>query len=208
MPLPGVPELLMNLSKNTSPNVHLAIASSARRGLFDVKTRHLPKVFSAIPEERRVLGNDPTMSTKRSKPAPDIFLLALERINDTLPTVEDPVTPAQCLVFEDSTAGVEAGRRAGMRVAWVPHPELLNLYRGREEVVLSGNTALADQIAANGIGADAVAELKEVKSKPVNDSRLISEDGWAELLTSLEDFPYSRYGLNLQEPASHADLER
>ncbi|MBE3049202.1 HAD-IA family hydrolase, partial [Candidatus Bathyarchaeota archaeon] len=29
---------------------------------------------------------------------------------------EKAVTPAECLVFEDSVTGVEAGRRAGMRV--------------------------------------------------------------------------------------------
>jgi len=40
----------------------------------------------------------------RSKPAPDIFLLAAERLG----------FPARhCLVFEDSTAGIEAAHRAG-----------------------------------------------------------------------------------------------
>jgi len=40
----------------------------------------------------------------RSKPAPDIFLLAAERLG----------FPARrCLVFEDSTAGIEAAQRAG-----------------------------------------------------------------------------------------------
>jgi HAD superfamily hydrolase (TIGR01509 family) len=40
----------------------------------------------------------------RSKPAPDIFLLAAEKLG----------FPARrCLVFEDSTAGIEAAHRAG-----------------------------------------------------------------------------------------------
>jgi beta-phosphoglucomutase len=43
----------------------------------------------------------------RGKPAPDVFLTAAERL---------AVPPARCLVIEDSLAGVEAARRAGMRV--------------------------------------------------------------------------------------------
>ncbi|MCK0195837.1 HAD family hydrolase [Ancylobacter sp. 6x-1] len=43
----------------------------------------------------------------RGKPAPDLFLHAAARMG---------VDPAACLVVEDSAAGVEAGRRAGMRV--------------------------------------------------------------------------------------------
>lgn len=48
---------------------------------------------------------------KRSKPAPDIFLLAAQKLN---------VCPKDCLVIEDSPNGVRAGRAAGMRVCMVP----------------------------------------------------------------------------------------
>jgi HAD superfamily hydrolase (TIGR01509 family) len=41
------------------------------------------------------------------KPAPDLFLLAASRMH---------VDPARCIVIEDSPAGIEAARRAGMRV--------------------------------------------------------------------------------------------
>lgn len=46
------------------------------------------------------------------KPAPDIFLCAAERLH---------TAPARCIVVEDSQAGVEAARRAGMRVIGVNH---------------------------------------------------------------------------------------
>lgn len=39
------------------------------------------------------------------KPAPDLFLLAAERMG---------VSPSECLVFEDSLLGIEAAERAGM----------------------------------------------------------------------------------------------
>ena len=41
------------------------------------------------------------------KPAPDLFLLAAEQMG---------VAPADCIVYEDGDPGVEAARRAGMRV--------------------------------------------------------------------------------------------
>jgi beta-phosphoglucomutase-like phosphatase (HAD superfamily) len=40
------------------------------------------------------------------KPAPDMFLLAAERLG---------VAPADCIVYEDGDPGLEAARRAGMR---------------------------------------------------------------------------------------------
>ena len=55
----------------------------------------------------------------RGKPAPDMFLLAAERLG---------VAPAQCLVFEDAPLGIEGARRAGMRAvaiaSTVPADEL------------------------------------------------------------------------------------
>src|SRR6185295_6155870 len=44
---------------------------------------------------------------KRGKPAPDVFLFAASQMG---------VDPADCLVIEDSVAGVTAARRAGMEV--------------------------------------------------------------------------------------------
>jgi len=48
---------------------------------------------------------------KRGKPAPDMFLLAAERMG---------VDPADCLVFEDGKPGIEAAEAAGMRWVFVP----------------------------------------------------------------------------------------
>jgi beta-phosphoglucomutase family hydrolase len=49
-----------------------------------------------------VSGDD----VRESKPAPEIFLLAAHKLG---------VPPARCVVVEDSPAGIEAARRAGMR---------------------------------------------------------------------------------------------
>ena len=47
----------------------------------------------------------------RGKPAPDMFLLAAEKMG---------VPPAQCLVFEDAEPGIQAALAAGMQVVRVP----------------------------------------------------------------------------------------
>src|SRR5258708_36803838 len=47
----------------------------------------------------------------RPKPFPDVYLRAAALLG---------VSPRKCIVFEDSPAGVEAGRSAGMRGVGVP----------------------------------------------------------------------------------------
>jgi beta-phosphoglucomutase-like phosphatase (HAD superfamily) len=47
----------------------------------------------------------------RGKPAPDMFLLAAERMG---------VRPEDCLVFEDGQSGLDAAKAAGMQSVFVP----------------------------------------------------------------------------------------
>jgi beta-phosphoglucomutase len=53
--------------------------------------------------------------TARGKPEPDGFLTALGRLGFLL-RQHPPIVAAECLVIEDTAAGIEAARRAGMRV--------------------------------------------------------------------------------------------
>lgn len=125
---------------------------------------------------------------------PDLFLLALERINKGLEgdgKGEGEVRREECLVFEDSVAGVEAGRRAGMRVCWVPHKGLRGVWRGREEVVLGGRGGEVE------VGEEVGGEEGDTQRR-----RLWSEDGWAEMLVSLEDFDYEHYGIRVKKDYS------
>ena len=48
---------------------------------------------------------------QNGKPAPDIFLLAAEKLG---------VAPESCFVFEDSANGIRAGHSAGMKCIGVP----------------------------------------------------------------------------------------
>lgn len=126
-----------------------------------------------------MVGDDPRVPKGRGKPAPDIYLLALETINAHLRKEgKEEVKPEECLVFEDAVPGVEAGRRAGMRVVWVPHPGLLKEYEGRAEEVLAGLTGEAEE----HLGGDWGTPGKH-------------GDGLAELRDTLEGFDYGRYGI-------------
>lgn len=183
-PLAGVATLLATLAQRTEPPVHLALATSSHRGNFELKSRHLAELFGVFATENRVLGDDERIGEGRGKPAPDIYALALETVNARLRRrgEEREVLPAECLVFEDSVPGVEAGRRAGMQVVWCPHPGLLEEYKGREEEVLAG------------LCGEYVEKADEVKRTPGKIG-----DGWGRLVGSLEAFPYREYGIGVKE---------
>lgn len=159
----------------TPHRVHLALATSSHEVNFRLKSSHLAPLFSVFSSQQRVLGDDPRIAPGRGKPLPDIYLVALQTINASLAPGEPPVRPEECLVFEDSVPGVEAGRRAGMRVVWCPHPMLKREYAGREADVLAGRTGEAGEVDLHQVG--------EVG------------DGWAEYLPTLVDFPYAKYGI-------------
>lgn len=191
-PLPGVLSLLNTL---TTHKVHVALATSSHAANFSLKTSHLDTLFAHFPARNRVLGDDKRIPPGKGKPAPDIYLIALETINAEIRAkgVEREIAPDECLVFEDSVPGVEAGRRAGMRVIWCPHPELLKEYAGREREVLAGLTNKSVQ------QSDTVREaLEEAGAEGRVKGRVGRlDDGWGELLKTLVDFPYARYGVDV-----------
>jgi len=57
---------------------------------------------------------------EHGKPEPEGFVKAMGRLGFLL-RLRPPLEPAECLVIEDTIAGVEAGRRAGMKVLALCH---------------------------------------------------------------------------------------
>jgi HAD superfamily hydrolase (TIGR01509 family) len=92
----GLPRALATSSFRGQAEV--ALTEAALMGRFDVE----------------VTGDE----VQFGKPAPDLFLLAAERLN---------VSPRACVVFEDAPAGLEAAARAGMRRVWVPNAHTRHL---------------------------------------------------------------------------------
>ncbi len=107
-PLPGAPELTGHLRRH---GVKQAVATSSVKRLFHLKTERHQQWFQDF--DLVVNGDDPEI--KQGKPAPDIFLLAAQRLG---------VPPERCLVFEDAPSGMKAARAAGMSVIVVPDPQM------------------------------------------------------------------------------------
>jgi beta-phosphoglucomutase len=63
-----------------------------------------------------VVGGDETL---QSKPHPEGYLLAVDRLNQRYPDAE--IAPYQCLAIEDTLAGITAAKRAGMQVVGIAH---------------------------------------------------------------------------------------
>ena len=86
--------------------IRVAVASSSRQDFIEAVFDHLDlwkyvEVFASGSE------------VENGKPMPDIYLLAATRLD---------VDPERCLVVEDSTAGVQAGRMAGMYTIGYDNP--------------------------------------------------------------------------------------
>lgn len=62
-----------------------------------------------------------------------------------------------------------------MRVVWVPHPDLADEYHESQKLILAGRTGLIE----------------------IGDSWQLGEvdDGWAECISSLEQFDYKKYDI-------------
>jgi len=95
--LPGARELLESLKL---ASILRSVGSSTPRSNLDAifAATGLGELFDAV-----VSAND----VGNGKPAPDVFLLAAERLG---------LAAADCLVIEDAHVGIEAAHRAGMKV--------------------------------------------------------------------------------------------
>ncbi|OCB88408.1 HAD-like protein [Sanghuangporus baumii] len=130
-PLPGAVRLVQHLH---SRGVPIALATGSRRAKFELKTGHLDYLFGCF-GNRVICADDAVIPEGRGKPRPDIFLIAA-REPLGLPvgtaeveeaTDEEKAMRSRALVFEDAIPGVQAAKRAGMNVVWVPDPNLLEV---------------------------------------------------------------------------------
>jgi beta-phosphoglucomutase-like phosphatase (HAD superfamily) len=82
---------------------------------------------------------------ERGKPAPDVFLLAAERME---------VEPGDCIVVEDSAAGVSAASAAGMRPIGFVGRSRAEGSLARDLVDAGARTVIADMRALKGAISD------------------------------------------------------
>ena len=96
MAIPGAADLLQTLLTHNHP---WALVTSAWRTLAIARVR-----AASLPVPEVIIPID---EIKKGKPDPEGFLCAAAELG---------FAPEQCIVFEDTRPGIEAGVRAGMRV--------------------------------------------------------------------------------------------
>ena len=92
--LPGAEELLEEMRV---AGLKIALGSASKNAGEVIERLGIRDLFDAISDG---------YSVERQKPAPDLFLHAAEQLG---------LSPAECVVVEDATAGIEAARAGGFR---------------------------------------------------------------------------------------------
>lgn len=91
--LPGARECLLRLREK---GVKIALGSASKNAPTIVTRLKIGDLFDAVIDGNR---------TSKAKPDPEVFLLGAQELG---------VDPADCVVFEDAEAGLQAARAAGM----------------------------------------------------------------------------------------------
>ncbi len=110
---PGVREFIRAAARRYP----LSVTSMARRSEIETALHRagLSRLFCVI-----VSGED----VKRTKPDPEAYEKTLSRLNARLDLEPGRrVLPSECLVIEDSAAGIESAKGAGMLVLGLAHTE-------------------------------------------------------------------------------------
>ncbi len=104
---PGLEDLIFQLR---SRSLKLAVVSGAIRSEIELVLNRatMAEYFTVI------VGGDDIIT---SKPEPDGYILAVERLNQQYPGFN--LQPSQCLAIEDTLAGIQAAKRAGIPVVGV-----------------------------------------------------------------------------------------
>lgn len=103
--LPDVTKTLDFLSSN---NQSIALGSASKNARLILNKVNLMKKFQAIVDGTNV---------NKAKPDPEVFLIAAKELN---------INPEECVVFEDSVAGVQAANKANMISIGIGNAEILH----------------------------------------------------------------------------------
>ncbi|WP_043584248.1 beta-phosphoglucomutase [Geminisphaera colitermitum] len=96
--LPGARDYLKNLRAR---GVKIALGSASKNAPLILENLRITELFDAIVDGNHV---------SKAKPDPEVFLLGARRLD---------LSPADCVVYEDAEAGIEAAHRAGMKTVGI-----------------------------------------------------------------------------------------
>jgi beta-phosphoglucomutase len=136
-PMPGAVEFV----KKVAADYPLAIASGSLR----VEIEHLLSRLG-LRESFSVLATADDCA--RSKPNPEVYLRALERLAQLPSLRSQPLRAAECLAIEDAPLGVVAAQKAGMKCLALAHSRPLEDLRHAEWVFREFNEIDLASIAA------------------------------------------------------------
>ena len=102
--LPGARAYLTALRER---GVKTALGSASKNAGLILARLDIAGLFDAVVDGTRV---------EKAKPDPEVFRLGARELG---------LAPADCVVFEDAAAGIEAAKAAGMRAVAIGRPELL-----------------------------------------------------------------------------------
>jgi len=111
--LPGAKEFLETCR---AAGIKTALGSASKNSGTILDRIGMAYLFDAIIDGNHV---------SKAKPDPEVFLKGAEALE---------VSPAECVVFEDAIAGVEAAINGGMKVVGIGSPDVL----GKANIVVSG----------------------------------------------------------------------
>ena len=100
LPLIREVAVIAEVAREWRGRVPMAVASNGQRENVEATLR----VAKLLPLFDVIVGAE---DVERGKPAPDVYVEAARRMR---------VAPEECVAFEDSDEGLEAARKAGMRV--------------------------------------------------------------------------------------------
>jgi beta-phosphoglucomutase len=102
--LPGVLDFLQEIK---AQGYLIALGSASKNAEVILRKTGLISWFDAIIDGNHV---------QKSKPDPEVFLKGAEALG---------VSPENCIVFEDASAGIEAAQRSGMKAIGIGDPSIL-----------------------------------------------------------------------------------
>ena len=111
--LPGAKEFL---EACRAAGIKTALGSASKNSSTILAKINMAHLFDAIVDGNHV---------SKAKPDPEVFLKGAEALG---------VSPAECVVFEDAIAGVDAAINGGMKVVGIGEPAVLN----KANIVVSG----------------------------------------------------------------------
>ena len=128
--LPGAKEFVELCSK---AGIKTALGSASKNSTTILDKVGIDHLFDVVIDGNKV---------SKPKPDPEVFLKGAEGLG---------VAPANCVVFEDAIAGIEAAINGGMHSVGIGSPQVL----GKAEMVVSGLDKMS------------LEKLKELETKPV-----------------------------------------